>query len=58
MTDKCKECNAPMVLSHNKLYWYCLNHPTHIKYDDKAWEEWIKDENDREWESLKRLEKE
>ncbi len=46
-----------MCLSNNRLYWYCLNHPTHIKYDDKAWNDWIKDENEKEWESLRRLEK-
>ncbi len=56
-TDKCPHCNGELTDGHNSIYFYCKQHPTYIKYDDDKWNKWLTEQNNKEWESLRRLEK-
>ena len=54
---KCEHCFQELTEGKNGLYFYCKDHPTYIEYDDEKWNKWIKEQNELEWESLRRLEK-
>jgi hypothetical protein len=55
-TDTCSQCGKAMSWNINRTYVYCPDHPGVIVYNDKAWNQWIKEQNEKEWESLRRLE--